>query len=98
MSKKILTDPIISYETRDLMLSVWDQENATLPYLHRMQNVVRLNEVLGYLVRQRITGKKFIDWLQQEHGGNLVDAICFVLKKVNRDVVSRGLIHGRDWK
>jgi hypothetical protein len=81
---------------RDLMLEVWDGDRRVLPHLHRMENVVRLEEVLVWLVRQRITGSRFIGWLKEEQGGSLLKAISFILQKVNRDLVARPLIHGKD--
>lgn len=88
-------DPIPE-KTRELMLAVFDGEARTLTQLHFMSNLERVDEVLTWLVKNKITGKKFLGWLQEEFDGSLLDCVCDILRRVNREILARPLIHGKD--
>lgn len=92
----LTTGSTIDPKTRDLMLRVFDGDCRVLPHLHRMANLVRIDEVLEYLIREGITGRKFIAWLDEKHRKSLLKAMSFILMRVNRDLIVRPLIHGKD--
>lgn len=83
---------------RGLMLTVHDGCGETLPYLFRMQDLQRCDEVLGWLCRNNITGKVFLSWMRLEQGDSILKASSYILMKLNRDKEARPLFAGKDWK
>jgi hypothetical protein len=96
MEKELITSTAISATTRALLLSVWDGEGHTLPHLYLMANLVWCDEALGWLVRNNLTGKKFVHWLKYEHDGSLLGAMSHIRMKLNRDLELKPIFHGKD--
>jgi hypothetical protein len=95
-SQEIITSTQLSPTTRALLLSVWDGEGQALPHLYLMANLVWCDEALGWLVRNNLTGKKFVHWLKFEHDGSLLGAMSHIRMKLNRDLEPKPLFHGKD--
>jgi len=47
---------------------------------------------LHWLIEQRITGKKFLDYYQQEHKGSLIHMAAYIRKGAMRDYQLRKII------
>lgn len=86
----------LSPVTRDLMLCVWDHDDRTLTNLHMIGNLFRRDEVLAWLVNNRLTGKRFMAMLEGDFHGSLLQTIAFILMKINKDLEEKPIIVGRD--
>lgn len=84
---------------RQLMLIVLDGRKEILPYLHIMYNFRACDEILAWLIENRLTGTNFLSWAENNFGTSLLDVGAFVLKRLERDLTSgkRAIIHGKDW-
>lgn len=57
--------PVMDNYRRKLLLRVWAGENRLLPSLHMINEMVRAEDVLRALLRQRLTGTLLLEWLDE---------------------------------
>lgn len=95
---EVLTSTAIPPTTRALLLEVWDHEPQTLRHLYQMANLVWCDEALGWLVRNNLTGRKFVQWIQHDHEGSLLGAMSHIRMKLLRDLEMKPIFHGKDMR
>lgn len=86
----------MSPKRKDLILMVWDGDDRTLRHLWMVNNLYRADEVLAYLIQNRLTGKRLVAFIEEDHKGSLLKAMCEVLRRINRDLEAKPLIVGKD--
>lgn len=81
---------------RDLCLVVVDGHLPVTQLLYWLSSLHRFDEVLEWLIRNKITGKKLVGYFENEHEASLIKFSAYVLRRVNRDLESKPLIVGKD--
>lgn len=82
---------------RGLYLDVWAGEAQALYILWGFNKFLRLDEALLWLVANKITGKKFISWFQEDMGGSHLMSMSFMLKKIEHEKKLRPVLLGKDF-
>lgn len=80
---------------RDLMLMVTDGTAGVLPYMHFFDQFYRCDDMLRWLIRQRLVGKEFMAWAAFRIGRSMLDVAKYVLAEMDREDV-KPVIFGRD--
>lgn len=82
---------------RDLLLRVMDGDYAALPFLHHFDShFVRCDEILEWLIKNRLTGREFVAWTRMWKGTTPFSLGRFILSRVQKDQEQK-IIHGKDW-
>lgn len=87
----------LSRETIGRLQVVADGELETAPLLYQVANLTQADDVLRWLIQNRITGKRFLHWVKFEHG-SLLKAMAHAVNTVNRETMMRPLFAGKDLK
>lgn len=83
---------------RDMILSLAQEEKEVLPIAHFIYvNYVQRDEILLWLLKNNIKGKKLIDWIKFKFDNSPLSAINFILARINHDKDYRTKL-GRDFK
>lgn len=100
-----LTGPTTSNATRrkmtpkrrKLMFRVMDEQVGALPLLHHFNDYHRCDEILTWLIRNKLTGKNFMAWVQEHFARNsLLEPARFILQKIDNEKEKRPILLGRD--
>jgi hypothetical protein len=83
---------------RQMMLRVADGVRENLSHVYHLDRLTRCDEILAFMLREKITGQKFAGKVKNEHGGSLLDFVKWVVQKLNRDLEKRPIIAGRDFR
>lgn len=84
-------------ERRTMMLMVAQDHPAAPPYLWHLNRFRRCDQILSWLIRNELTGMKFIQWVRNDHGGSILNAGAAVLQKLDRESGPRKIIGGKDY-
>ena len=84
-------------QKREMFLMIADGNMCTLPILYHFDKLSRCNDVLNYLLRNRITGDKFIT-LFKECNNSILTMASEILKRINKDLQRKEIIGGKDYK
>lgn len=84
-------------ERRTLMLMVMDGHPSVPALLYHLDRFRRCDDMLRWLIRNQLTGAKFLEWVRHEHGGSILKAGAFVLQRLARDHSMPRIIGGRDY-
>lgn len=90
----------MTHERRELMLLCMDseRENPQMHYaLHMCSQFYRCNDMIVWLIRNRLTGKNLLEWIRFEHGGSNFQMAKYVLTKVKREKLLQPVIAGQDF-
>lgn len=68
---------------RNLILAVADGHGDAFPFLHSLEKAKRREEIYSYFIRQRITGKKFVDFFA-ERRYSLLQVMADVLTELDK--------------
>jgi len=85
--------------TRDLCFQIFDgrlQDQTIWVFLNVIRHMARCNEILGWIVRHRMTGANFTGWVR-DRGFTPLELCRAVLKRLDSDVVPRPILRGRDY-
>lgn len=82
---------------REMMFKIADGNVQIFPRLYHLDRLTRCDDVLAFLLRENITGRRFLDCLREEHGGSVLELAKWAIKKINRDAETRPIIGGRDF-
>lgn len=70
---------------RELMLKVVDDHPAVPAWLYQLQlHVKETDKVLAWLIQERLTGQRFINWLKDVHGCSILTASSHILNEIRR--------------
>jgi hypothetical protein len=84
---------------RALMMRVMDSKPEILPYLHFLDRFARCDDILRWLIENRLTGQSFLEWAKQSFDISMMNMASFVLKRVEKDNSRdiRPIIMGKDF-
>jgi hypothetical protein len=68
-----------------------------LTLLYNIYRHKRAIAILEYCVKNNITGTTFLGEIKVRHRGSLLNFMAEIVKKIDRDVVKRAIIVGKDW-
>jgi hypothetical protein len=77
------------------MFQVMENNRECLPYLHHLDSYVRCDEILLWLIKNKLTGKNFIEWSKTHFGASMLRMTQFVLGKLEK-VDKTSILYGRD--
>lgn len=89
----------MSERRRELMLTVLNERPSSkvlLTHLFHLDRITRCDELLHWLIKARLTGQTLIDHIIAGRVTPL-ELARFVIKRLNRDLVERPIIGGRDY-
>lgn len=83
---------------RALMFRVMDGRPDVLPYLHFLDRFVRCDDILSWLIENRLTGKQFLSWSKELFGVSMLKMAAFVLSRLEKQTgkTKRPVIVGKD--
>lgn len=87
---------IMSGKRRELMHCVMDGDFRIITFLHHVDGYRRCDEVLTWLVRNKITGKVFIEWSQFHFGHSLMEPIRYIRDQIDKEREAQPILFGRD--
>jgi hypothetical protein len=82
---------------RELILRFCDDRTDVFPFAFHLNAMVRCDEILRWLIKNRITGKHFLDWVRFHHNYSILKAAAFVMKEIDRNAELRPIIGGKDY-
>ncbi len=83
---------------RGQILAVSEGSPATLPYCHHLYNMRRSQEIFSYLIKNRIVGKKFLEFVKVDCEGSIIKMQSLLLSKIEKENTIRPLYLKRDLK
>lgn len=78
------------------MFKVMDGNQEVLRYLYHFYHYVRCDDILVWLIKNKLTGKEFISWAKTHFGMYHLAVGNFIIAKINQDP-SYKILHGRDF-
>lgn len=86
-------------EERDLNHFIIDnvKSKEITNYLFTISRHERRLSILRYLVKNKITGQKFINEIAFAHKGSILNFISWIIMKIDTDISKRPILIGRDW-
>ncbi len=83
---------------RQMMLRIADgAPEATRP-LYYLDRLTRCDEILCFMLTQRLTGRKFIDSLNHEHDGSILEFAKWAIMRIDRNLEKKPILFGRDFR
>jgi len=77
------------------MFRVMDGNPQVLPYLHHFDRYHRCDEILAWLIKNRLTGKEFIAWVKDLYPHlTFLSVGHYILSKLKKD--NRPIVYGKD--
>lgn len=70
---------------RGQILCISDDIKEALPYLHFVYNTKRSSEYFSYLIKNRLTGKRFMDFVKGPCKNSMLDLLAYLILKTERN-------------
>lgn len=83
---------------RALNLSVIDGDFRVMPYLHHFDMYVRCDDMLTWLVKNKLTGKNFYEWARRYYEKSYMGPAQEILRRMNKEAENQVVKFGRDVK
>jgi hypothetical protein len=83
---------------RRLIFRVADGYDPCLPILHFLDSMHRCDEILGWLIGNRLTGKNLCEFLQIQFGNSMLNMTKFIFMKLDKVTEKQAILLGRDVK
>lgn len=96
-----MNDPIIppdDFERGQMFLIMGDYWQEIGPYVHHLYNMRRSKEIFAYLIRNKLTEKKFIEFVKVDCGNSIIKMQAILLSKIEKEKDIRPLFLKRDLK
>jgi tRNA A37 threonylcarbamoyladenosine biosynthesis protein TsaE len=87
----------MSEERRILHLMVMDGDASAAPLLYHLDKYRRADELLKWLIRNGLTGRRFVEWVKCEHGNSVLKAGAYLLMKIEHEKKTRPVLIGDDY-
>lgn len=78
------------------MFKVMDGNPDVVRYLHHFDSYTRCEDMLKWLIKNKLTGNEFIHWAKNTFGVYYLAVGKFILEQLNKDD-SYKILHGRDF-
>lgn len=82
---------------QDLMLLVADGDPGIPRVLYYLDRLKRCDEILLFLVSQKLVGKKLAESIKAEHDNSILNLAKWALLKIDRALEVRPIIAGKDF-
>lgn len=80
----------------ELAARVWDGEQRLRTLIEFLASFYRNEEILRYLLKENLTGRKLWDWMREEQGGSVMRVVQFVMMKLDKDLELKPIVFGKD--
>ena len=80
---------------RALMFKVMDDKEEILSYLYHLNSFVRCDDILKWLIDNKLTGKEFLSWAKFHFGVSILELASFVLAQIDKHR-KPGIFFGKD--
>jgi hypothetical protein len=78
------------------MLKVVDSHPHVPPIVYFLNNFVRCDEILGWLITHRLTGSQLLEFTQKAWGNQLLSMTKHILTQINKDTEVKPVYVGKD--
>lgn len=82
---------------RELLFRVLDDEPKLLPTLHQLDHYVRCDDMLRWLIQNRLTGKNLLSWMNLYFPKSILNMPEFILFKIKKDLEQKPVVYGKDY-
>ena len=82
MSVKMIQSEFTEHR-KNLIFMLADGHAEAFPFIHQLESFVRREEIYLWLIRNRITGKKLLQFFY-ERNGSLLKVAQYVLSEIDR--------------
>lgn len=82
---------------RQMMLKVMDGDMRIPPILFSWKDFARIDDVLEWCIRNRMTGKNLYTWLYGTFRNSILNPLHFIVAKIDKDPEYKPFIVGRDF-
>jgi hypothetical protein len=79
----------VTEERKQLMLEVMDGHPKLPEHLVHINRFERCDEILRWLIKNEITGARFVEWVRFEHRGSVLQACNTILAGLHPGGASR---------
>lgn len=83
---------------RHMMLIIAESNQAVLPILHMIDDYVRCDDILDWIIRNRLTGEEVVSMIKFQFKMSPLTFIKWVLSKIDKERELRPILMGRDMK
>lgn len=92
--------PKISSQRRELIFKVLDDfiNPGMLRVVHELTNYRYCDNILLWLIANKITGKELNEFLNIQFKGSILSMVQYVVKIINKDNEIKPIIYGKDYK
>lgn len=89
-------DPITD-RRRELIFWVIDDDRSLLPVCYHMTSYRRCDQILLWLVQNRMTGHNLKQWIGMRWGNSLLDMVKYILMRLDRDSAPKAIYAGGEY-
>ena len=86
----------MDWRHRLVMLEIADGNMKVLPYLHQIYNMTRCDEAFAWLLKNKLRGQRFLDFVRMECDNSLLKLVAVLLKKIEKEKDLRPVFAGKD--
>ncbi len=90
--------PPMSERRRAQMLLIGDGVISIPHYLYYLDRLTRCDEVLDFLIREKLIGQKLADCIQFEHGNSVLRFAQWAIMKLDHEKKMKPIIAGKDFQ
>jgi hypothetical protein len=86
-------------KVRELTLRALDgsSNQELILHLFHISRHARAEELLEYITMNRLCGLELLSLIRIEFGGSVLNFMADIVKRIDRDIIKRPIIVGRDW-
>ena len=85
-------------QRRNLMLDAMDGHSELAPLMWHLDRLTRCDQVLMWLIKNKITGQKLNEYWLKEHRGSILGMCKEIIRRICKDNELRPILVGRDYK
>lgn len=78
------------------MFRILEDEPKVLPDLYFLDSFIRCEEILRWLIANRLTGKDFLEWRNYLFGNSQLEMVQFILSKLDKSE-KQPIFYGKDF-
>lgn len=81
---------------RQMMLKIADGNMSTLPILYHADRLRRCDEVLQYLLKNKLTGNQLLSYFQEQNS-SILNLLSDILRRVDKERQKQKILAGKDY-
>lgn len=83
---------------RELIFKVCDGDYQILPFIHHIcTHYPKHQRMLAWLISNKIVGKRFLDFINNDNEGSPLLAYAYILSRINHEKNRQQIIYGKDF-